>query len=169
LLAGLEHLVIMGGALNVPGNLNDGGLLKTYNKTAEWNIFVDPAAASIVFTSVARMTLIPLDATVKVPIDSAFLKEFRMHARTPLGKFAGEVLDSNRNAIESGYFQAWDPLAAVALVQPAVVATKPMKITVLQARPAEGRTVGAESSNANVAVALDANASEFKRTFFSAF
>ena len=166
---GLEHLVIMGGALHVPGNLGDGGAFRTDNKTAEWNIFVDPLAASIVFGSRANMTLIPLDATAKVPIDLAFLQEFQKRVQTPLGKFASEVLESDRPHIEGGYFQAWDPLAAVALVQPGVVSTKWMSLAVLQGPPQDGRTVAGQGRDANVEVALDANAAEFKRVFLSVF
>ncbi len=168
-LPALEHLAIMGGALHVPGNLGDGGAFRTENKTAEWNIFVDPRAASIVFRSRARITLIPLDATAKVPIDLAFLKEFQNRAQTPLGKFASEVLESDRPHIEGGYFQAWDPLAAVALVQPGLVRTKAMGIAVLQTAPQDGRTVEAKGREANVAVALDADGAEFRRVFLSVF
>lgn len=168
-LPALEHLVIMGGALHVPGNLGDGGAFPTDNKNAEWNIFVDPLAASIVFSSRATITLIPLDATAKVPIDLAFLKEFQKRARTPLGKFAGEVLESDRPQIAGGYFQAWDPLAAVALVQPGVVRTKAMSIQVSQTPPQDGRTVEAKGRQANVSVALDADGAEFRRVFLSVF
>src|SRR5262249_44068654 len=66
------EVVIMGGAIRVPGNLGDGGFFRTNNTEAEWNIFHDPAAARIVFESGPRMRLIrliPLDATNRVPID----------------------------------------------------------------------------------------------------
>ena len=168
-LVALEDLVIMGGALSVPGNLGDGGAFKTDNNTAEWNIFIDPLAALKVCRSRANITLIPLDATAKVPIDLPFLEEFHKRARAPLGKFAGEVLESDRPYITSGYFQAWDPLAAVALVRPGVVTTKLMSIDVLQTSPQDGRTVEGKGRRSNVKVALDADAAEFKRVFFSVF
>ena len=50
-ISSVQRMVIMGGALYVPGNLGDGGFFKTDNKTAEWNLYVDPLAASIVFGS----------------------------------------------------------------------------------------------------------------------
>ncbi|MDQ6758685.1 MAG: nucleoside hydrolase [Acidobacteriota bacterium] len=170
LLPALEHLVIMGGALRVRGNLGDGGAFHTANKNAEWNIFIDPSAAETVFNSRARIMLIPLDATSKVPVDLAFLAEFQKRARTRLGQFAAQILESDKEAIQSGYFQAWDPLAAVALLHPSVVTTSRMAIEVLQA-PGEqqGRTVEGKHRKANVAVALDANRAEFKRRFLSAF
>jgi len=164
-----RKLVIMGGALRVPGNLGDGGFIKTNNTTAEWNIFVDPLAASIVFRSASQITLIPLDATAKVPIDMAFLQDFQKRARTPLGRFAAEVLESYRQSIEDGYFQAWDPLAAVALVEAGVVLTKMAAIEVLHTPPEDGRTVEAKGQKPNVAVAMDAKPAEFKRVFLAVF
>lgn len=167
--AGLTQLAIMGGAVRVPGNLNDGGAFKTDNTTAEWNFFVDPWAASIVLGSGANMTLTPLDATSKVPIDPPFLKLFNQRARTPLGKFASQVLETDRPQIESGTFQAWDPLAAVALLHPGVVKTKPLAVEVLQAPPQDGRTVEAGDRRPGIAVALDADAAAFRRLFLSVF
>lgn len=48
----VKEFVIMGGAIDCPGNKN---------RTAEFNIFVDPEAAEIVFNSGAEITLVPLD------------------------------------------------------------------------------------------------------------
>lgn len=163
------NLMIMGGALRVPGNLRDGGVFKTDNTTAEWNLFVDPAAAAKVFGASNDITLIALDATAKAPIDLAFLREFQSRGRTPLGRFAAEVLESDREAIEGGFFQAWDPLAAVALVDPGVVRTARVAVEVRQSGPEEGRTVEVKGRKPNMAVAVDANDGRFKRLFLSAF
>src|SRR5262249_11984188 len=59
----ITEIVIMGGAIHARGNLDDGGYFKTSNTTAEWNIFVDPVAARIVFGAGIPIRLIPLDAT----------------------------------------------------------------------------------------------------------
>lgn len=48
----VKEFIIMGGAINCPGNKS---------RTAEFNIFVDPEAAEIVFNSRAKIVLIPLD------------------------------------------------------------------------------------------------------------
>lgn len=156
----LNRLVIMGGALHVPGNLGDGGAYKTKNTRAEWNIFADPLAAQIVFGSGAKIELIPLDATSKVPIDITFLKQFRALARTPLARFVTEVLESDHEAIEGGYFQAWDPLAAVSLTNPRVVTRVSIAVQV----GADGSTAQTDGKP-NATVALDANPEEFKRVF----
>lgn len=164
----IQEIVIMGGAVRVPGNLADGDLFKTPNKTAEWNIFVDPLAARIVFRSGIPIRLIPLDATNKVPIDMVFLRDFSASARSPLGRFVVQVLESDKKSIEDGYFYAWDPLAAVALLHPTVVRTNRMHIDVLQDSPQDGRTVQAPGPP-NAAVALDADPAAFRRIFLQAF
>lgn len=160
----IDRLMIMGGAFRTPGNLGDGGLYKTQNKRAEWNIFVDSLAARIVFRSGAKIELVPLDATSKVPVNMAFLEEVRKKATSRLGRFVTEVLESDRESIQGGYFQAWDPLAAVALVDPGVAIWTSLDVNVND----EGAT-GEGSGRKNVRVALDARAEEFKRVFLHAF
>jgi pyrimidine-specific ribonucleoside hydrolase len=166
--AAIREIVIMGGAMHVAGNLADGDLFKTSNKTAEWNLFVDPVAARIVFRSGIPIRLIPLDATNKAPIGMSFLREFQSTGRSPLARFVAQVLESDKKSIEDGYFYAWDPLAAVALLHPTVVKTSRMHVDVLQDPPQDGRTVQAPGAQ-NAAVALDADAAAFRRIFLAAF
>jgi pyrimidine-specific ribonucleoside hydrolase len=167
IVGAIEELVIMGGAMRVPGNLGDGGVFKTNNTTAEWNMFIDPLAARIVFRSGIPIRLIPLDATNKVPVDSAFFVKFQAGARTPLARVVAQVLESDRAFIEGGFFYAWDPLAAVALLHPAVVKTAKLHIDVRQDAPEEGRTVQAPG-RPNVRVALDADGAAWRKLFLEA-
>ncbi len=125
---GIRQLVIMGGAVRVSGNLADGGAFKTDNASAEWNMYIDPAAAKTVFASGAPIRLVPLDATQRVPIDMALLEQLQSKAETPLARFVAQVLASNRDSIRQGFYFAWDPLAAVALANPAVATFKPRRI-----------------------------------------
>lgn len=53
----IKEIIMMGGAVKVPGNKN---------RVAEFNIFVDPEAADIVFRFPVKKTIIPLDACNKV-------------------------------------------------------------------------------------------------------
>ena len=177
ILRGVE-MVIMGGAVRVPGNLGDGGTFKTSNTTAEWNIFVDPLAAKRVFDSGARIHLIPLDATNQVPIDAGFLRELQLKARTPLGAFAVAIMERDRKAIEQGTYYAWDAVAGVALVDPAAVQEVPMAIDVKQSPPEEGRTAEMMTQPAkgqvvirstNAWVGLGANGATFRNVLIGAF
>jgi len=158
--ANIQEIVSMGGAIHVPGN--------NLNKTAEWNIFIDPYAARIVFRSGVRIRLIPLDATNKVPIGAEFLREFQSAARSPVGKIAAQVLATDRSMIDQSEFYAWDPLAAVALLYPAVVKTNPLRIDVRQDPPEQGRTVQL-AGKPNAEVALDADAATFHKLFLDVF
>jgi pyrimidine-specific ribonucleoside hydrolase len=167
MLRGLE-MVIMGGAIRVPGNLGDGGTFKTSNTTAEWNIFVDPLAAKRVFDSGARIHLIPLDATNHVPIDASFLRELKRKARTPLGEFVVGIMEPDRKLIEQGTYYAWDAVAGVALLDPAVVQSRPMAVEVRQNGLEQGRTAEVAGGRANSRVALGANATVFRQTFSAA-
>lgn len=166
--AAIDEIVIMGGAVHVAGNLGDGGAFQTANKTAEWNIFVDPLAARIVFRSGIKLGLIPLDATNTVPIDAKFLTDFQSRARSALALFVGQVLAADRAAVEQGIFYAWDPLAAVALLYPNVVQTIALRIDVAQDTPEQGRTV-VEAGQPNTRVALKADDAAFRRIFLAAF
>jgi len=164
----ITELVIMGGAVSVRGNLDDGGFFKTTNTTAEWNLFHDPLAAEIVFNSGAVMRMIPLDATNKVPIDKAFLQELS-RARTPLAEVVAQILEAERPLIEQKLFFAWDPLAAVALIDPAVVTSRRIAIELLRKPPEQGRTKEVSGRRPDVSVAVDANPAEFKKVFLGAF
>ena len=164
----IRQLVIMGGAIRVSGNLGDGGVFKTDNSAAEWNMFIDPAAARIVFASGAPIRLIPLDATQRVPIDMALFEQFQSRASTPVARFVSQVLATDRDFIRQGFYFAWDPLAAVALANPAVATFKPMAVEVSDKQGEKGRTLEVKARRANAQLALDANALRFRDIFMTA-
>jgi pyrimidine-specific ribonucleoside hydrolase len=164
----IRQLVIMGGAVRVPGNLADGGAFKTDNASAEWNMFIDPAAAKAVFASGAPIRLVPLDATQRVPIDMALLEQLRSKAETPLARFVAQVLATNRDSIRQGFYFAWDPLAAVALANSAVATFKPLAIEISEKPQELGRTTEAKKPRANAQVAIDADLLRFREIFMTA-
>ena len=164
-----RQLVILGGAVRVSGDLGDGGAFQTNNVSAEWNMFIDPAAAKIVFTSGAPIRLVPLDATQRVPIDMALFEQFKSRANTPLATFVAQVLATNHEQIRQGYYFARDPLAAAALANPAVVTFRPLAIEISD-KPGElGRTVEIKNRRANAQVAIDADDLRFRDVFMAAF
>jgi inosine-uridine nucleoside N-ribohydrolase len=158
----------MGGAVRVSGNLADGGAFKTDNASAEWNMYIDPAAAKAVLASGAPIRLVPLDATQRVPIDMALLEQLQAKAETPLARFVAQVLASNRDAIRQGFYFAWDPLAAVALANPAVATFKPLAIEISDKAQDLGRTMEAKKRRANAQVAIDADVLRFRDIFMKA-
>lgn len=156
----IQELVIMGGAVRVAGNAP--------NHTVEWNMFIDPWAARVVFRSGVPLRLIPLDATNQVPIDRQLVHALETSVRSPLGRFVAQVLAGDRSMIDQHAFFAWDPLAAVALFNPAAVRTHAFRIDILQDPPEQGRTV-ILAGKPNADVALDADAALFRKMFLQAF
>lgn len=164
----ISEIVIMGGAVRVPGNLPGGGVFHTVNNTAEWNMYIDPEAARIVFHSGIPIRLIALDATNQVKIGAEFLMQFAEAPHSRLGAVVLGVLQTEHDIIDQGIFYAWDPLAAAALLKPAIVKAVPMHIEILQNPPEEGRTA-ATPGQANAYVAIDADGNAFRALFLSSF
>ena len=163
----ITEIVMMGGAARKRGNLDDGGYFKTNNTTAEWNMFMDPLAARIVFGAGIPIRLIPLDATNQVPVDLKFLDQLQSTARTPLARFVAQVLESERDLVKQGFYYAWDPLAAVALVDRSAVSFTALHLEIRQHPPESGRTAETPGKP-NADVALDANPARFRSTFLAA-
>ncbi|HTI69776.1 MAG TPA: nucleoside hydrolase [Candidatus Limnocylindria bacterium] len=123
-LAGkLQALYIMGGAVNVPGNVPDS--------TAEYNFYTDPEAASIVIASGAPITLIPLDATNQAPITMAFYNQLGANQTTPAAKLAFQILTAQLDTVTQGQYFFWDPLAAAAILNPSLITTQTMRLSVM--------------------------------------
>lgn len=108
-LTNVEMIYIMGGALNVIGNVGFSGIP---NHVAEWNIYIDPTAAQTVFESGVPLTLVPLDATNKVPMDVEFYRLLRDNRHTPEADFVYQVLRNRMDDLAGGMIWFWDPLAA---------------------------------------------------------
>ncbi len=164
----VEEIVIMGGAFRVPGNLGDGGAYKTTNTTAEWNFFADPEAAAKVFRSGVPIRVVPLDATSRVKLDDTFLKRFNRQAKNPLAEIVSHVLEGARDMIHQGFFYAWDPLAAAALLDPAVASWTSAHVTLRVGGNEAGRSV-LEPGAPNAKVALDASRERFENIFLKSF
>ena len=165
----IEELVISGGAIDVPGNLGDGGYFKTDNITAEWNMFVDPLAASIVLEAGIQTTLVPLDATSRVQIDGDFLLKFEGSHRGTLARMVYNILDASREYIETGFYFAWDPLVAAIFVDAGIATLRPTAIQIRRDPPHEGRTEAVKGGKSNVRVALEPKVVAFRELFFKAF
>lgn len=164
----IQNLVIMGGAVRVQGNLGDGGFFKTDNITAEWNFYIDPLAAERVINAGLPIRLVPLDATSRVPIGPEFLKELEQLKKNKLGDAVLQMLLSEKDLVMQGIYQAWDPLAAVALIDPKVLISENLTIRIKRDKPEEGRSQASPGLTHKVKVAIGARAELFKTLFFQA-
>lgn len=156
----LKELVIMGGAIRHEGNTT---------ALAEFNTYVDPHAAHIVYHAGIPTTLVPLDVTyqcVLTPEDSLRLKSLE----SPVTKF---IVDATRFYMEfHDEFQKIegcvinDPLAVALTFAPQLCTYREMPVDVdLSGGISMGKTIGDfynyEKKPANMKVALEVDARGF--------
>lgn len=173
--AGIHRIYAMGGAIAVPGNVYtfppESDLEWSYyeNYTAEWNIFVDVRGAELAMTAGLPITLIPLDAALRVPVTTAFVNRFARAAGSD--PYAGFVLNVLQKQTGGTWF--FDALAAAAMVAPedgGLVTTTPMRLRVEQELDEEHNNVGQLVPTdakpwSEISVATTANAEIFYALF----
>jgi purine nucleosidase/pyrimidine-specific ribonucleoside hydrolase len=124
-MAKAERIVLMGGAVGVPGNVSP---------VAEFNIYVDPLAAGIVFDAGIPLTVVGLDVTHQVKLTAEDISAATSAHQTPVGRF---MLDCTKNLLaatsnrykEPGFF-LHDPLAVGVVIDPSFVAAEAMSVGV---------------------------------------
>ena len=135
----ISRIVIMGGAVHVSGNILSEEI---NNNSAEWNIYVDPTAAQIVFESGLPITLVPLDATNQVSVTQSFYKRLEKEKQSAETDFVYEVISRNKGMISSGTYYFWDPLAAVLLVEKSLGQYESLPLCVVEEEgPLSGQTL----------------------------
>ncbi|MFM9126244.1 MAG: nucleoside hydrolase, partial [Solirubrobacterales bacterium] len=129
-LAGkIRRIVAMGGAVDVPGNIRVHGFTDdSPNTVAEWNLYIDPPAAKIVFDSSVPLEIVPLDATNKVPLTRSFIDRFQAGTTGADSRFIYRVFNHVSTDTSAGEYFHWDPLAAA-------IADKPGLCEVREKRP----------------------------------
>lgn len=162
----IEAVYIMGGAVYVPGNLNDL-LPDTNNLTAEWNIYVDPLAASEVFASGLDLYLVPLDATNQVNLTRQDTGVWQKGGSIP--DFAAEIYDSLMGAWGVDVIEMWDLMTAVVMMNPEYCAFTPLRLEVVtEEGNLQGQTRVTEG-NPNINVCLEADGDLIKQTLGMVF
>jgi pyrimidine-specific ribonucleoside hydrolase len=151
LVSRIDRVVVMGGAVDVEGNVPD-------TPNAEWNLYVDPEAARIVVESGVPILLVPLDATDDVPFGRDVVLRLSL-LETPTGRAEYQRLSAQ--TWFDGAFM-WDELTAVAAMRPDTVTIEQRRLAV----DADGATLARDDGSVvDVAVAADATAfdEEFRR------
>jgi pyrimidine-specific ribonucleoside hydrolase len=136
----LGDVVIMGGALHVPGNLTCCGA-PAGNAVAEWNVYVDPHAAKVVVDRGLQPTFVSLDSTNSVAVTTA-LADRAMHppTETPAARVVADLFFANQ-FMRLGDYYLWDPLAALVAAGYPVGNLTPAAIDVIEDEgPASGAT-----------------------------
>ncbi len=162
----VKEIVIMGGAVEVAGNLAGGNPEEAENDVAEWNIYADPHAADAVLRMDFRRVLVPLDATNDLPITRSFVEDLASHQLTALGRVVAEVLTSSLTLIDSGAYFAWDPLAAVGMLHPRVIECRGAFLEIVKDGKNAGQTrLVRWDDRSSMKVAVKANRTAFESLF----
>ena len=136
----IGRVVLMGGALTVPGNCN---------ACMEANISQDPEAADYLFRSGTPTTMIGLDVTLQTLLTYKETQQWR-DLGTKAGKFLADMTDFYIKAYETtsphlGGCGLHDPLAVGVAVDPTLVTTLDINMKVDVDGPTRGRTIGDET------------------------
>jgi purine nucleosidase len=130
-------LVIMGGTVEVPGNITPA---------AEFNIWMDPEAAAIVFDSGAPITMIGLDVCHQTHFDRSQAARLR-ESGSVLAHHVAEASEAwitvRETIFEGGDdLHLYDTLAMAAAIEPDLVETRPALVEIeTSTGPAQGMTV----------------------------
>jgi inosine-uridine nucleoside N-ribohydrolase len=154
----IERIVWMGGAIG-EGNVTPA---------AEFNAFVDPEAAALVFSSGIPITMVGLDVTHKALFTRAHAKRLRDAGRA--GRFVAELSDFFQAFHERSYGFAGSPIhdamAVAHVIDPTLLTTRHGNVVVeTESQFCDGRTVvdlrGVTGRVPNAEVGVDVDAERF--------
>lgn len=161
----LGPVFIMGGALNVPGNIVGPGA-PTGNTVAEWNVYVDPRAVAIVLASGLEPTFVSLDGTNHVPVTPEFAQRAIQTASQPASSVLAQLMSANPFMADGSYF-LWDPLAAEVAAGYPVGTVEPALITVEEAEGPESGFTRSTSGEPNCQYLATADATAAEDTLLA--
>jgi purine nucleosidase len=159
----VKELVIMGGAIQEAGNMTP---------LAEFNIYVDPHAAHIVFHSGIPITLIPLDVTHKCLLKPEHVDRL-MKIDSPISRFIKEAIEVYLQfSVERGFegVALHDPLTLATIIAPELLTLKEYYVDVdIAGGVSMGKTFAdifhVTKKPANMKVAMDVHGEDFIEVF----
>jgi len=133
--AKIQEIVWMGGALNVPGNV-EKSLEPGQDSSAEWNAYWDPIGTHRVWQTSIPIVLCSLDITNTVPVTSEFVYKLGKQRRYPASDFAGQCYAL---VIPQDYY-CWDVLATAYLAHPEFYQLREWETVIVTSGKSQGRT-----------------------------
>lgn len=135
IVGGVAEIVMMGGGCFEGGNVTPA---------AEFNIYVDPHAAEVVFSSGIPITMMPLDVTHKALVTPQRMDAFRALNSGPGDAVAGMLSFSERYDLEK-YGDAGaplhDPTVIAYLLDPGLFSGRSCHVEIVTEGPALGMTM----------------------------
>lgn len=167
----IDQIFLMGGAINVPG------IVPPIN-VAEYNIYLDPEAADTVFKSKIPTTMVPIDATKKVPATSSIVKNKSL--KKILGRFNQiiknkrtlnklsqvilEIILNNNRDFDSFY----DPLVSAILINSQIVRKSVSgNVQVVKIGKNRGQTKLMQGKTSNTRIITQVNSNSFYQELLS--
>lgn len=133
--AKIQKIVWMGGALNVPGNV-EKSLEPGQDGSAEWNVYWDAVSAAQVWKTQIEIIMCPLDLTNNVPVTSELVQKMGKQRRYPLSDLAGQCYAL---VIPQDYY-FWDVLATAYLGHPEYYQLREWETEIITTGLSQGRT-----------------------------
>lgn len=167
----IKKVVVMGGAVDVPGNIHADDPSQT-NTTAEWNIWVDPLAAADVFSSGIPLDIIPMDTVPDVKLDRSFAKKVG-EVNLPGANLMATMWNTEFGWYSSDHIWIYDVLAAIAVDHPRpntpyTWISAPVTVNT-DMGPGQGRTVKGEGVSDHIRYAQHADEQTVLDTLYSVF
>jgi pyrimidine-specific ribonucleoside hydrolase len=144
----VERIHAMGGTIDHPGNAYRDGA--PWDAPVEANFAADPIAVERVLATGVPVSLVPLDATDRVPVPADIPERLLAARRSAAVVIALELFARNPFLADAGQF-LWDETATMALVEPGIGAWEELRVALAVepatpgrlARAANGRPVRA--------------------------
>ncbi|MDJ0598014.1 MAG: nucleoside hydrolase [Crocosphaera sp.] len=130
----IKEIVWMGGALNVPGNV-EKEFAPEQDGSAQWNAYWDAIAVERVWQSKIPLIVCSLDITNKVPVTSEFIRKLAKQRHYQLSDLAGLCYAL---AIAQDYY-CWDVLATSYLHRSDLFSLKEWETEVITTGYSQGR------------------------------
>ena len=156
----VEEFVIMGGALNVKGNVEEAG----HDGSAEWNIYADPQAFKTVLECGQPIKLITLDVTNDLPVTPEWLHRLDEQASTSRASLLAAKIFS---LVKGFNYYFWDTVTAAVAIKPDLFSFKEMKIDVTTQGKSSGKTSTSLFGGRKVQVATHVNKQAFEDLLLS--
>ncbi|PHJ58718.1 nucleoside hydrolase [Nostoc linckia z18] len=133
--AKIQKIVWMGGALNVPGNV-EKSLEPGQDGSAEWNVYWDAISAAQVWKTQIEIIMCPLDLTNNVPVTSELVQKMGRQRHYPASDLAGQCYAL---VIPQDYY-FWDVLATAYLGHPEFYQLREWETEIITTGVSQGRT-----------------------------
>ncbi|PMB50354.1 nucleoside hydrolase [Fischerella thermalis CCMEE 5205] len=131
----IKKVVWMGGALNVPGNV-EKNWEPGQDGSAEWNVYWDPISAARVWQTQLEIIMCPLDLTNNVPVTSEIVRKMGQQRHYPISDLAGQCYAL---VIPQDYY-FWDVLATAYLGRPELYQLREWETEIITSGLSQGCT-----------------------------